>query len=187
MGITTVRDLLFHFPRTYEDFSKITPIAKLQAGGTYCVFGTLLEIKEVRTFKRRMSLITGLIEDKSGAIKVLWFNQPYLTGSLKAKDEVYLAGKVVRDKKGVYLASPVHEKAEDDKNLTHVGRLVPIYPETTGVSSRWLRSIIKMVLAQMKSEIPETLPHEILQERKFLPIGKALWQIHYPDSLADAK
>jgi len=187
MGITTVRDLLFHFPRTYEDFSKITPIAKLQADGTYCVFGTLLEIKEVRTFKRRMSLITGIIEDSSGAIKVLWFNQPYLTGSLKAKDEVYLAGKVVRDKKGVYLASPVHEKAEEDKNLTHVGRLVPIYPETTGVSSRWLRSIIKMVLAQMKSEIPETLPQEILKERNFLPLTKALWQIHYPDSLADAE
>jgi len=187
MGITTVRDLLFHFPRTYEDFSKITPIANLKEGNTYCVQGTMLEINEVRTFKRRMSLITGLVEDKSGAIKVLWFNQPYLTGSLKAKDKVYLAGKVVRDKKGIYLASPVHEKIEGGKELVHLGRLVPVYPETVGVSSRWLRSIIKMVLEQMEKNIPETLPQEILEERDFLPLNKALWQMHFPDSLAEAQ
>ena len=85
-GITTVRDLLFHFPRTYEDFSKITPIKDLKEGGTYCISGKLLDLKEIRTLKKRMSLITGLVEDASGAVKVLWFNQPYLIDSLKPKD-----------------------------------------------------------------------------------------------------
>ena len=185
MGITTVRDLLFHFPRTYEDFSRITPIAKLEAGNVYCVAGKILEIKEMRTYRKRVSLITGIVEDESGAIKVLWFNQPYLVDSLKPKDQIYLAGKVARDKDGIYFASPVHEKAEEGKNLTHLGRIVPMYPETLGVSSRWLRSIVKMVLAQVK-EVPETLPEEILREKNFLPASQALWQIHFPDSLEKA-
>ena len=186
MGITTVRDLLFHFPRTYVDFSTITPIRDLKEGEVYCVSGTLLDIKETRTFRKRVSLITALVEDKTGAIKILWFNQPYLVDSLKPKDEVYLAGKVVRDKEGIYISNPVHEKAGDGKNLTHVGRIIPVYPETIGVSSRWLRSIIKMVLAQVK-EMPETLPQEMLRERNFIPIQKALWQIHFPDSMEQAQ
>jgi len=132
------------------------------------------------------------VEDDSGAIKVIWFNQPYLVDSLKPKDTVFLAGKVARDKEGVYMSSPVHEKVDEpaqsgNKNLTHLGRVVPIYPEALGVSSRWLRSIIKMVLAQMKGEIPETLPEEILKERSFLPLHKALWQIHFPDTLLHAE
>ena len=186
LGITHVRDLLFHFPRTYEDFSKITPIQDVQEGQVYCVAGSLLEINEVRTYRKRVSLITGMVEDDSGAIKILWFNQPYLADSLKKGDNVYLAGKVMRNKEGVYLASPVHEKAEEGKNLTHVGRIIPVYPETAGVTSRWLRSIIKMVLASMK-DVPETLPAEILQEQKFLPIKQALWQIHFPDSMQQAE
>jgi len=186
MGITHVRDLLFHFPRTYEDFSVITPISDLKEDETYCVAGTLLDIKETRTYYKKMSMITGMIEDDSGAIKILWFNQPYLADSLKKGDNVYLAGKVMRDKEGIYLASPVHEKADDNKNLTHVGRIIPVYPETAGVSSRWLRSIIKMVLASIK-EMPETLPTEILAEQKFLPIQQAMWQVHFPDSMQQAE
>ena len=186
LGITTVRDLLFHFPRTYEDFSKITPIKDVKEGQVYCLAGKLLDIQEMRTYRKRVSLITGMVEDDSGAIKILWFNQPYLADSLKKGDNVYLAGKVMRDKEGVYLASPVHEKADDNKNLTHLGRIIPVYPETAGVSSRWLRSIIKMVLASIK-EMPETLPAEILAEQKFLPIQQAMWQVHFPDSMQQAE
>ena len=186
IGITTVRDLLFHFPRTYEDFSIITPIQKLKEGNTYCVAGTLLEIKEVRTYKKRMSLITGLLEDDTGAIKITWFNQPYLADSLKKNNRILLAGKIARDKQGIYLSNPIHEKAAEDTNPTHLGRIIPVYPETAGVTSRWLRSIVKMVLGTMK-EIPETLPAELLQERNFLPVKQALWQMHFPDSMKDAE
>lgn len=193
MGIGTVRDLLFHFPRAYEDFSNITPIAGLKEGSTYCVAGKILEIKETRTYRKRVSMITGLVEDDSGAVKVIWFNQPYLLDSLKAKDLVYLAGKVTRDKEGIHLSSPIHEKADSstslgasNQSLTHLGRIVPVYPETLGVSSRWLRSIIKMVLAQMQA-VPETLEQEILKKHNFLPLKQALWQMHFPDSIQHAE
>ncbi|MBI2642619.1 MAG: hypothetical protein HYW97_02140 [Candidatus Wildermuthbacteria bacterium] len=163
LGIANVRDLLFYFPRAYEDFSKITPIAELKEGMTFCVRAKVLEIKEQRTFKKRMSLITALVQDNTGATRVLWFNQPYLVTSLEQGDEVYLAGKALRDKQGLYIGNPVQEKAQDsDFGLTHVGRIVPVYAQTAGVSSRWLRSIIKSVLAQLEN-VKETLPEHIVK------------------------
>src|SRR3989338_9320143 len=129
LGIANVRDLLFYFPRAYEDFSKITPIAELKEGMSFCVAGKILEIQEVRTFKKRMSLITALLEDKTGALRVLWLNQPYLVGVLKRGDEVFLAGKIMRNSKGIYFANPAHEKPTSHPGgvkygggLTHVGR-----------------------------------------------------------------
>jgi len=134
-----------------------------------------------------MSLTTGLVEDKTGAVRILWFNQPYLVTSLKQGDEVYLAGKVVRDKQGIFLGNPVQEKAQNSTfELTHLGRIVPVYAETSGVSSRWLRSIIKSVLVQLEG-ILETLPQEILKGKNFPAPQKALWQIHFPDSIKEAE
>lgn len=137
-----------------------------------------------------MSLTNAVVEDTTGALKVLWFNQPYLTDTLKQGDQVCLAGKVLRDKEGIYLSNPVHEKTEDKQSprqFTHVGRIIPSYPEVTGVSSRWLRSIIKMVLASMSLDMPDSLPQEIIQGKNFPPLKDTLWQIHFPDSLEQAK
>ena len=189
LGIKTVRDLLFHFPYRYEDFSHITPIAKAIAGQNVCVQGKILEIKSIRTFKRRMFLTKAIIADKTGAIKVTWFNQPYLTQTLKTEDNVCLVGRIVSGENETYLANPAYEKLSPEKetDLIHTGRIVPIYPETSGLSSRWLRSVIKGLLSKLSYTIPELLPPEIIRENRLLPIRKAIWQIHFPDSIALAK
>lgn len=185
IGIATVHDLLFYFPRTYEDFSVITPINQVKEGNIYCIKGTLLEITQVRTFKKRMALVQAVVQDNTGAIKVLWFNQPYLTDSLKQGDSVYLAGKVIRDKNGIHMASPIHEK-DYGKDPVHAGRIVPVYAETAGVSSRWIRSIVYSILSSI-SHIPETLPNEIIAKEEFPPLLEALWQIHFPQDAEIAK
>ncbi len=181
MGITTVRDLLFRFPRTHEDFSIITPISQIKEDQVYCLKGALLEITSERTFKKRFSIVQAILQDETGAVRVLWFNQPYLIDTLKQGEVVYLAGKIIRDKKGIYLSNPSYEKERQGLPLTHLGRIVPVYPETAGVSSRWLRSIIKQTLAQLE-DIPETLPEHILKNRQFPPIKETLAQAHFPDS-----
>jgi len=181
LRIKTVRDLLFHFPYRYDDFSKITPISKIKVGETVCVKGKILTIESKRTWKKRMSLTKAVVQDKTGAIKVVWFNQPYLTTNLKKGDEACLAGRVVLGTDGTtYLTNPTHEKITA-KTLTHTGRLVPVYPETAGLSSRWLRYIIKPILAEFQKS-KDTLPQNIIKEYNFLPFNKALWQIHFPDS-----
>ncbi|MBI2644315.1 MAG: ATP-dependent DNA helicase RecG [Candidatus Wildermuthbacteria bacterium] len=184
LGITTVRDLLFYFPRTYEDLSKITPIAEIKEGTFYCIAGEILEISEERTFKKRMHLTHAIVRDDTGTIKALWFNQPYLPQTLRKGERMYLAGRVVRDAKGIYLSNPIYEKfAEGEMNLIHTGRIIPVYPETRGISSRWLRSIIRIILQGLTEKIEDAIPEKITQEERFLPLQTALKQIHFPDTL----
>lgn len=187
LGIKTVRDLLFHFPHRYEDFSNFLKISEVKIGQFVCLQGKILEIENTKTWKKKMILTKAILEDKSGAIKVIWFNQPYLINVLRKNDLVCLAGKISVSEDGIYLSNPVYEKITQKKELLHTGRIVPVYPETEGLSSRWLRNIIQPILTKLKNKIPETLPQEILEKHKFLSIYQALWQVHFPDSLKLAK
>ena len=193
LGIKTIRDLLFHFPHRYEDFSDIIPISQVREGGPFCFQGEVLDIKNIRTFRKRMMLTQMIIADETGKLKVMWFNQPYLINTFKKGDFLCLAGKVNGKGSLMYLSNPAYEKIEnwklkiENSDLTHTGRLIPIYPETEGMSSRWLRFIIKPLLTKIKDGIPETLPEEIRKENDLLPIKEAIWQIHFPDTLEKAE
>ncbi len=197
LGIKTVRGLLFHFPHRYEDFSDIIPISEVEEGKTVCIQGKIADIKNIRIFKRRMTITETQVNDNSGGIRVTWFNQPYLINTFKKGDFVFLVGKMVSKKGRRYLSSPAYEKippqfAESLGNgerydSVHTGRIIPIYPETEGMSSRWLRFIIKPLLTKIKDGIPETLPEEIRKENDLLPIKTAVWQIHFPDTLEKAE
>ena len=187
LGIATVRDLLWHFPHRYQDFSDLIPISQAKIGENICIQGEIAEIKISQTWKRRMFLTTALVKDKTGSIRVVWFNQPYLINTLQAGDGVYLAGKTSKGPDGVYLSSPAYEKLSSQKSdkskLVHTGRIVPVYPETEGLSSRWLRYILKPLLTKSLNEIQDPLPPEIKKRNSLLDIQKAIWQIHFPDSL----
>jgi ATP-dependent DNA helicase RecG len=204
LGIETIGQLIFHFPHRYEDFSDIIPVSKAEPEKIVCLQGKISEIRNIRTFRRRMYITEAKISDQSGSIRATWFNQPYLINTLKKNDFVFLAGKMVSKNGKKYLSSPAYEKipfsaassasfslaGEADKinfDSTHTGRIIPIYPETEGMSSRWLRFIVKPLLARIKNEIPETLPLEIGRKHGFLPIKEAIWQIHFPDTLAKAE
>ncbi|PIP23006.1 MAG: ATP-dependent DNA helicase RecG [Candidatus Nealsonbacteria bacterium CG23_combo_of_CG06-09_8_20_14_all_39_17] len=189
MGIYTVRDLLFHFPSRYEDFSKLAPISSARAGEVFCFQGKIKKIENVRAWRKRMFITNAVVEDRTGEIKVVWFNQPYIATTLKENNFVHLAGKIALGKTGLYLSSPSYEKIGSmesemlKKNFTHTGRLVPIYPETKKLSSKWLRFIIKPILEKIAKEIPDFLPEKIIRKEQLLPFPKALQQIHFPDSL----
>jgi ATP-dependent DNA helicase RecG len=191
LGIKTIRDLFYHFPHRYEDFSKIIPIARAKLNEEVCLKGKILEIENRRTWKKRMILTEAILEDNSGAIKIIWFNQPYLIKVLKEGDFVCLAGKILLGEKNIYLSNPAYEKISPSpifsEELTHVGRIVAVYPETEGLSSRWLRYILKPLLLSLKDKIQDPLPEEIIRKEKLLPLSEALWQIHFPDSIDLAK
>ncbi len=191
IGIKTIQDLFFHFPHRYEDFSNIRPISKIKLNETCCILGKILEIKNSRTWKRKIIITKAIVKDNTAAIKVIWFNQAYLIKSLKPGDKVCLAGKITLDKDGLYLSSPIYEKISSSKpwssNFVHTGRLVPVYPETEKLSSRWLRYILKPLLIAFKNKIPDSLPEEIRKKYQLLAINQAIWQIHFPASLNLAK
>jgi len=199
MGVQRVGDLLWHFPHRYEDFSNLIPIAAAKeagspaealakAGKPLCFQGEILEIKNIFTPRKRMVLTQATISDQTGKLKVIWFNQSYLINTFKKGDHVCLAGKIAQKGGSKYLSSPAYEKIpssfkKTNADLTHTGRLIPVYPETEGLSSKWLRFIIKPLLIKIKSQIQDSLPEKIKEKYAFLPLPEALWQIHFPDSL----
>lgn len=185
LGIETVQDLIFHFPNRYEDFSKIISLSDMKVGESACVKGKIVEIKNIRTWKKRMIITEAIIHDSVRSMKVLWFNQPYLTKSLKPGDEVCLAGKLSFKGKVPYISNPSYEKISE--NMTHTGRIIPVYPETEGVSSKWLRYMIKTALQQVKFSIPEIFPKELIKENNLLPMREAIQQIHFPETLEKAE
>ncbi len=141
-----------------------------------------------------MVLTQAEIYDGTGKLKTTWFNQPYLINTFKKGDYVCLSGKITKKGSVMYLSSPAYEKLDTSYkiqdtryDLTHTGRLIPVYPETEGLSSKWLRFIVKPILAKIKNQIPEPLPDIINQKFSFLPIKEAVWQIHFPDSLEQAQ
>ncbi len=190
-GITTVQDLLFYFPQRYDDFSQILTIKKARQllGETVCVQGRITGIEQVPTFNRRMGLTKATIADDTDEINIVWFNQPYIAKSLKEDDYISVAGKVSLTKDGLYLSNPSYERIYDigsNDELTHTGRIVPVYSETRGLTSKWLRYVIKPLLFRFAEQIQETLPADIVAKNKFLPIQEAVWQLHFPDSFEHA-
>ena len=211
LGIKTLGDLVYHLPFRYEDFSNITPIANLKPASTErsrsvsksqtvlgfskkpilneisCIKGIIKNIENTRAWKRQMDITTAIVEDGTGSIKAVWFNQGFIEQNLKQGDEIYLAGKVKLGKTGLFLSSPIYEIADSSGSTKHSGRIVPIYQETVGLTSRWFRNFLAKTLPQITQNLKEFLPAEILKEHNLLPFSQALYQAHFPDSMEMAE
>lgn len=188
LGIKTTRDLLFYFPFRYDDFSDITKIADVEIGQIATVQGQVVEARNIRTFKKRMALTEAVIEDDSGAIKAVWFNQPFLKTTFRAGATVNLSGKVSFSKNELVFSNPAYEIVgyNNLRNYTHTGRLVPVYHETYGLSSRWLRFHIKPLLVFAK-KLEEFLPLEIIKSHDLPLCHLAIKEIHFPESMEIAE
>ncbi|MFA5777131.1 MAG: ATP-dependent DNA helicase RecG [Parcubacteria group bacterium] len=179
MGIFTVYDLLFHLPFRYDDFSKISNISEIANGQIVTIQGTAAKIKTSKTWKKKMYITEAQVQDETGEIKVVWFNQPYISDSLTEGKNVRLSGKVSADSSGLYFGNPVWEM--ESRTPTNTGRLVPIYPETEGLTSRWLRWQIQSFL-KLNLKIEDSIPQDILKKLHLPNLDKALKYIHFPNS-----
>lgn len=189
LGIKTTNDFFTHFPHRYEDFSNIKKIDDLVADEKATVNGRLIEINNIRTWKRRMTVTEALLEDKTGVIRATWFNQPYLTQTLKEDLWVNFSGKVSLDNNGLYFSNPIYEIVGRDpsqKETVHTGALIPIYPETRGLTSRWLRFKIKSLLAGA-DKFEDFLPDFLRRQFRLKSRDWALRKIHFPKSENDIK
>ncbi len=190
LGIRTIRDLLFHLPSRYEDFSNAKLIRNISAQETVTLRGKITKISNRRTAKKRMMLTEIVIEDSTGSIKALWFNQPFLSRNFREGMSVNLSGKVVLGPYGLYLQNPAHERiaedsADDEAAGIHTGGLVAIYPESRGVSSRWLRYLLKNLIGLI-TKSPDPLPVETKKRNQLLDLNDAVSAIHFPHSLEEA-
>ncbi|MBI3442145.1 MAG: ATP-dependent DNA helicase RecG [Candidatus Sungbacteria bacterium] len=180
LGIRTIRDLLFHFPARYDNFSNVKPISDVVAGETVTVEGVIKKISTGRTAHKRMALTEAIIEDETGRIKALWFNQPFLERNLKPDTAVRLSGKASLGTSGLFLSGPAHERIGVGNGI-HTGGLVPVYPETAGISSRWLRFLVSSFLP-LAAKLSDPLPQDMRKNHKLPELHKALRDIHFPDT-----
>jgi ATP-dependent DNA helicase RecG len=184
LGIVTLKDFLFHVPFRYDDYSLVSDIAQVQAGETVTVKGTVEEIDNHYTRKWK-TLQRATVKDSTGNIDILWFNQPFLTKAIHKGDLISLSGKVELDKHKLIMIAPDYEIVFNNQTI-HTGRLVPVYPETRGISSKWLRRQIYKLLEE-RNQLKDFLPENIIKENNLMSLGDAIEKIHFPSSLREAE
>ncbi|HSX57919.1 MAG TPA: ATP-dependent DNA helicase RecG [Candidatus Saccharimonadales bacterium] len=186
LGINTVKDLLYYFPFRYEDLSSQKKIAELSPGETVTITATLWSITKIRS-KAGKNLIKAVVNDTSGALDVIWFNQTYLLSVLKTNQKLNLSGKIGFFGSKLSLINPKYELIKETGEQIHTARLVPIYSESARVSAKWLRSKIYQLLNSSFLEIAELLPEKLLVEEKLPVRAAALKRIHFPNNLSEAE
>lgn len=187
LGVRTVRDLLFYFPRRWDDYSKVTPISDLKVGEQVSIKGVVFAI-ETRRSRRGIPVTEAIITDETGSTKAVWFNQPYLERSLRKGDEIYLAGKLEwHATGGVGFVAPVWEPAKEATDeLRHTGRIIPIYNETAGLNSRWIRQKISL-LSKLIYGIRDHLPETVKNRHNLMELPAAVRTMHFPESQDELK
>ncbi len=182
LGVRTVRDLLFYFPREHRDYSKLEKIASLPFGEVTTTLGLIWDVESTRTSGGRVRTIA-TISDDTGKLRVSWFNQPYLQKQLSAAKGSYLVVTGVKQRFGNKIEFNVrtHELPEQG-DLLNTGRLVPTYPLTEGLSAKALRRFTKWVVDRYAAMVPDHLPISIRSAGKLMPLPEAISHIHYPEN-----
>ncbi len=180
LGVYTVGDFLTLYPRRYVDYRTLKPINRLEYGEEVTVIAQVWETRS-RKPRSNLTIVTAVLSDGTGTIEASWFNQPWLEKKLKPGLQIAISGKVEVFAGRLTFQSPDWE--EIDRELLHTGRIVPIYPQTTGITTHWLRRYIKgELLPYYAPRLKDHLPEDTRKRLGFFSLGDALRQIHYPDS-----
>ena len=182
LGIRTVRDLLFYFPRQHRDYSKLEKIANIPFEQVATTLGLIWEVETTRTSGGRTRTIA-TISDESGKLRVSWFNQPYLQKQLQTARGEYIVVTGTKRRFGNKVEFNVQSYELPERgDLLSTGRLVPIYSLTEGLHAKTLRRFTKWVVDRYASMIPDHLPAGLRAAAKLLPLPEAVSQIHYPEN-----
>jgi ATP-dependent DNA helicase RecG len=180
LGVHTVRDLIYLFPNRHNNFADVQPISDLKVDEEQTVMVSIWSTSVSRFGKTRLGNTQAVVGDETGTMRVVWFNQPYMADQLKTNDKIVLAGKVGLYNRQKTMENPEWERVGED--LTHTGRLVPVYPLTQGLSQRVLRRAVKEAVDSYVGGVEETLTEDVRRRHGLVALPTALRQIHYPDS-----
>lgn len=180
IGIKKVEDLLWHVPRKYLDYSKIKKIKELSDGEIESFVGVVCG-KPVEIETSSVKIIKIPVEDETGIITTIWFNQDYIKKILKEGETFCFSGRI--EKRGFYLEVKNPEFEKYDQNLIHTGRLVPVYNSTEGLSQKTIRNIINNLLIQIDGKLSDTIPPMIRQKYHLCEINYAFKNIHFPENI----
>ncbi|MFQ5597684.1 MAG: ATP-dependent DNA helicase RecG [Nitrospiria bacterium] len=183
LNIHTLEDLLYFIPFRYEDRRGLKKISEVTPGEIETVLGKVEAVGSSVTARRRMKIVDVAISDASGIIHAKWFNQPYLLTLFKKGDRLMLNGRVKKNPYSGFsmdIESPQFEKVEEHEDQIHINRIVPIYHETKGITSKQIRFLMKQALDRYADTIPDMLPSPLIQKHTLLPLSEAIKHVHFP-------
>lgn len=178
LGITTVEGLLAFYPREYDIFTKIQPIASVREGDTVILEGSFAAKLQMTTV-RNLRIISGNFRDSSGQLRVSWFNMPYLLRSLRPGMHYIIRGRIVQKNGMLQMAQPKILSREEYANK--LGKLQPVYPLTAGLTNHAVTKAVTQALAEYEFP-PDFLPPEIRKKYNLMPHKKAVRTVHFPES-----
>lgn len=204
LGLSTVRDLIYHFPARYGDTAEATYIGNLEHGQSATIYGTISKLKTGKGFRTKVPMATGSLTDESGTIELVWFNQPYIAKMISDGAVVRVEGKISARRKtsALYLSNPKIElvtkvpTAVGDSLFTNTDtdtgskhHLYPIYPESRGITSNWIYHAIDKIFKSgllTQDILIDPIPREILERYNLPSLKTALVWIHMPLNTSDA-
>lgn len=189
LGIRTVEDALWVLPWRYEDRSVISSMFTLVAGEKATVSGVVDRAMLRRIPRRNMTLVSVVVRDETGSLEVVFFNQPYLEKTFQVGMRVVLSGlvSVAPGRRAHWqMRSPQFEIVDPEEDvLLHVGRIVPVYHETKGLTSRHLRRMMQALLDEYQNQLQEILPPALRQRYQWPTMSEAMRLVHFPDEQVD--
>jgi len=196
ISIKTIRDLLYYFPNRYQDASEVKLIRDIEAGEDVSLYGTISTLKTAKGFRSKTPRSEAILSDPSGKIKIIWFNQAYMAKMVHDGQSVMLSGKISSSNNVLCLTNPELVKGNTLPIDAHDtlfegqapnGTLYPVYPETRGITSKWIYHAIQKIFTNKTLEdIPEYVPKYILEKYNLPSLKSALIFIHSPRKKTDA-
>ncbi|HOJ30727.1 MAG TPA: ATP-dependent DNA helicase RecG [bacterium] len=177
MGITTIKDLLFHFPRKYLDRRQIKKISEVIPGETVSLKGNVMAVEEKRI--NRLSIVKIAISDGTGVIFLIFFNQNFILNILKPGTKVFVYGRIDIYKENLQINNPLFEILETKRKLDYI---LPVYSVVSGLTQNFLRKCIRYALENMQQFPPDILPLDDRSRLKLSSMKHALINIHFPEN-----
>ncbi|HEX7974265.1 MAG TPA: ATP-dependent DNA helicase RecG [Anaerolineales bacterium] len=185
LGLRTLGDMLYYLPRRYDDYSRLKPINRLWYGEDVTVIGSVQSIATRPVRSGRGQIVEAVVSDGTGALRVTWFNQPWLTRRLHGSEHISLSGKIEQYLGRLVMNNPEWEPLEEQQLSTN--RIVPVYPLTAQITQRWLRRLMNQVVTYWAPRVQDPLLPSLRHSAGLMDLPNALLQAHFPDSAETLK
>lgn len=180
LGMQTLGDMLYYFPRRYEDYSQLKPVKSLWYGEQVTVIGTIQSVHTRPIRGGKQSIIEVIISDGTASLRLSYFNQPWLANRFKQGGQISVSGRVEQYLGRLVMNSPDWEPV-DAENL-HTNRIVPIYSLTEHITQKWLRGLMNQVVTYWAPRVADALPDSVRNSAKLMTLGDAILNAHFPSS-----
>jgi ATP-dependent DNA helicase RecG len=180
LDLNTLGDLLYYFPRRYDDYSQLKPINRLEFGDELTIIASIQSTSNRSLRGGKMQISEAVVTDGTEFLRVNWFNQPWILNRLNKGDQIVLSGKIDMYLGRLVMTNPEWEPLEHEH--LHTNRIVPVYPLTARVTQRMLRRMMFETVSYWANRVPEYLPDSIRLGAGLVDLPTALQQVHFPDT-----